>query len=175
VEVEIDDNLMEYVITKVENGTLIAKIDGNINTTEAIIIRIKTTKIDGFEASSGASIRSKSTLKGTNISIKTSSGSVVNTDLEYEKVISEASSGSEITLSGKALIVETSSSSGSTINAKDLAANEITAESSSGSNTTVNPIVFLNAKASSGSTIEYIQNAKKIIKKEGSGGSIFKK
>ena len=28
IEVEIDDNLIEYVITKVENGTLIAKIDG---------------------------------------------------------------------------------------------------------------------------------------------------
>ncbi|MDP5098100.1 MAG: DUF2807 domain-containing protein [Flavobacterium sp.] len=172
VEVEIDDNLMEYVITKVENGTLIAKIDGNINTTEAIIIRIKTTKIDGLEASSGASIRSKSNLKGTNISIKTSSGSVVNTDLEYEKVISEASSGSEITLLGKALVVETSSSSGSTINAQDLAANEITAESTSGSNTTVNPIVLLNAKASSGSSIVYVKAAKKIVKEESSGGSV---
>jgi predicted small secreted protein len=175
IVVEIDDNLMKYVITKVENGTLIAKIDGNITTTEAIIIRIKTAEIDGLEASSGASIRSKNTLKGTNIAVETSSGSLINADLEYEKVVSEASSGSEITLSGKALIVETSSSSGSTINAKDLAANEITAESSSGSNTTVNPIVFLNAKASSGSTIEYIKDAKKIIKKEGSGGSIFKK
>jgi predicted small secreted protein len=175
IVVEIDDNLMKYVITKVENGTLIAKIDGNITTTEAIIIRIKTAEIDGLEASSGASIRSKNTLKGTNIALETSSGSLINADLEYEKVVSEASSGSEITLSGKALIVETSSSSGSTINAKDLAANEITAESSSGSNTTVNPIVFLNAKASSGSTIEYIKDAKKIIKKEGSGGSIFKK
>ena len=175
VEVEIDDNLMEYVITKVENGTLIAKIDGNITTTEAIIIRIKTAEIDGLEASSGASIRSKNTLRGTKIAFETSSGSIINADLEYEKVVSEASSGSEITLSGKALIVETSSSSGSTINAKDLAANEIIAESSSGSNTTVNPIVFLNAKATSGSTIEYIQDAKKIIKKEGSGGSIFKK
>ena len=34
VEVEVDDNLMKYIVTKVENGTLIVKIDGDINTME---------------------------------------------------------------------------------------------------------------------------------------------
>jgi len=174
VIVEVDDNLMEHIITRVENGTLIVKIEGNINSMESAIVHVKTTTINGLESSSGASIRSKSTLKGTNLTVKTSSGSSINTDLEYEKVESESSSGSEITLSGKALIVKTNSSSGSTINALDLAANEITAESTSGSNTTVNPIVLLNAKASSGSSIEYVKDPKKVVKEESSGGSVSK-
>ena len=174
VEVEVDDNLMEHIITRVENGTLIVKIEGNINSMESAIVHVKTTTINGLESSSGASIRSKSTLKGTNLTVKTSSGSSINTDLEYEKVESESSSGSEITLSGKALIVKTNSSSGSTINAQELAANEITAESTSGSNTTVNPIVLLNAKASSGSSIEYVKDPKKVVKEESSGGSVSK-
>ena len=174
IEVEVDDNLMKYIVTKVENGTLIVKIEGNINSMESAIVHVKTTTINGLESSSGASIRSKSTLKGTNLTVKTSSGSSINTDLEYEKVESESSSGSEITLSGKALIVKTNSSSGSTINAQELAANEITAESTSGSNTTVNPIVLLNAKASSGSSIVYVKDPKKVIKEESSGGSVSK-
>ena len=174
VIVEVDDNLMEHIITRVENGTLIVKIEGNINSMESAIVHVKTTTINGLESSSGASIRSKSTLKGTNLTAKTSSGSSINTDLEYEKVESESSSGSEITLSGKALIVKTNSSSGSTINAQELAANEITAESTSGSNTTVNPIVLLNAKASSGSSIVYVKDPKKVIKEESSGGSVSK-
>jgi ribosome-associated translation inhibitor RaiA len=174
VEVEVDDNLMEHIVTRVENGTLIVKIDGNINTMESAIVRVSTKTIEGLESSSGATIRSKSTLKGTNLTAKTSSGSTINTDLEYEKVESESSSGSEITLSGKALIVKTNSSSGSTINAQELAANEITAESTSGSNTTVNPIVLLNAKASSGSSIVYVKDPKKVIKEESSGGSVSK-
>ena len=174
VIVEVDDNLMEHIITRVENGTLIVKIEGNINSMESAIVHVKTTTINGLESSSGASIRSKSTLKGTNLTVKTSSGSSINTDLEYEKVESESSSGSEITLSGKALIVKTNSSSGSTINAQELAANEITAESTSGSNTTVNPIVLLNAKASSGSSIEYVKDPKKVVKEESSGGSVSK-
>ena len=172
VEVEVDDNLMEHIFTRVENGTLIVKIDGNINTMESAIVRVSTKTIEGLESSSGATIRSKNTLKGTNLALKSSSGSTINTDLEYEKVSSESTSGSEIKLSGKALTLDTKSSSGSEIDAKDLAANEITAQSTSGSNTTVNPIVLLNAKASSGSSIDYVKEPKKVIKEETSGGSV---
>ncbi len=172
VEVEVDDNLMEHIVTRVENGTLIVKIEGNINTMESAIVRVRTKTIEGLESSSGATIRSKSTLRGTNLKVKSSSGSTINTDLEYEKVSCESSSGSEIKLSGKALALDTKSSSGSEIDAKDLAANEITAQSTSGSNTTVNPIVLLNAKASSGSSIDYIKEPKKVIKEETSGGSV---
>ena len=172
VEVEVDDNLMEHIVTRVENGTLIVKIDGNINTMESAIVRVSTKTIEGLESSSGATIRSKNTLKGTNLALKSSSGSTINTDLEYEKVSSESTSGSEIKLSGKALTLDTKSSSGSEIDAKDLAANEITAQSTSGSNTTVNPIVLLNAKASSGSSIDYVKEPKKVVKEETSGGSV---
>ena len=174
VEVEVDDNLMEHIVTRVENGTLIVKIDGNINTMESAIVRVSTKTIEGLESSSGATIRSKNTLKGTILALKSSSGSTINTDLEYEKVSSESTSGSEIKLSGKALTLDTKSSSGSEIDAKDLAANEITAQSTSGSNTTVNPIVLLNAKASSGSSIDYVKEPKKVIKEETSGGSVSK-
>ena len=172
VEVEVDDNLMEHIVTRVENGTLIVKIEGNINTMENAIVRVRTKTIEGLESSSGATIRSKNTLKGTNLALKSSSGSTINTDLEYEKVSSESTSGSEIKVSGKALALDTKSSSGSEIEAQDLAANEITAQSTSGSSIIVNPIVFLNAKASSGSSIDYVKEPKKVIKEETSGGSV---
>ena len=172
VEVEVDDNLMKYIVTRVENGTLIVKIDGNINTMESAIVRVKTKTIEGLESSSGASIKTINKLSGTSVALKTSSGSTIQADLEYEKVSCESSSGSEIKVSGKALALDTKSSSGSEIDAKDLAANEIFAQSTSGSNTTVNPIVLLNAKASSGSSIDYIKEPKKVIKEETSGGSV---
>lgn len=172
VEVEVDDNLMKYIVTRVENGTLIVKIDGNINTMESAIVRVKTKTIEGLESSSGASIKTINKLSGTSLALKTSSGSTIQADLEYEKVSCESTSGSEIKVSGKALALETKSSSGSEINAKELASNEITAQSTSGSNTTVNPIVLLNAKASSGSSIDYVKEPKKVVKEETSGGSV---
>jgi len=172
IEVEVDDNLMDHIITKVENGTLIVKIEGNINTMESAIVRVRTKTIEGLESSSGATIRSKSTLTGSNLSVKSSSGSEINIDLEYEKVSCESTSGSEIKVNGKALVLDTKSSSGSEIDAQDLAANEITAQSTSGSSIIVNPIVVLNAKASSGSSIDYVKEPKKVIKEETSGGSV---
>lgn len=161
VEVEVDDNLMKYIVTRVENGTLIVKIDGNINTMESAIVRVKTKTIEGLESSSGASIKTINKLSGTSVALKTSSGSTIQADLEYEKVSCESTSGSEIKVSGKALTLDTKSSSGSEINAKELASNEITAQSTSGSSTTVNPIVLLNAKASSGSSIDMLRSQKK--------------
>jgi len=174
VEVETDDNLMQHVITKVENGTLIVKIEGNINTMSSIDVRVKMNSITGLEASSGSRISSKNTFKGSSIALKSSSGSEIDAFLEYENVNCESTSGSTITVSGKALKLETASSSGSEIDADELVANEVFAQSTSGSSTTVKPIVLLNAKASSGSSIDYAQTPKTIKKEETSGGSVDK-
>jgi len=174
VEVETDDNLIEHVVTEVENGTLVVKIQGNISMITSINVRIKTETISSLESTSGSSIKSKNTINGSSIALKSSSGSEIKVDLEYESVSCESSSGSEIKASGKTLRLETKSSSGSEIDARNLAANEVYAQSTSGSSTTVNPIVKLDGKASSGSSIDYIKEPKKVTKEETSGGRVDK-
>jgi hypothetical protein len=172
IEVETDDNIQQYVITKVENGTLVVKVEGSIHTESPINVSIKMPLIKGLESSSGSTISSKNTLRGTEISLTSSSGSEIEAVLEYEKVTCDSSSGSNITVSGKALNLQTSTSSGSEIDAEELAANEITADASSGSFTKVKPIVKLKGTASSGSSITYYQKPRTIIKEESSGGSV---
>lgn len=172
IAVETDDNIQQYITTKIENSTLYIKVEGNINTQSPINVNVTMPSISGLDASSGSTIRSKNTLKGTSLSLVTSSGATIEAVLEYEKVSCDASSGSRITASGKALMVTTSSSSGSDIDAKNLAANEIIADASSGSSTKVNPIIKLKGTASSGSSISYYQIPKTLIKTESSGGSI---
>lgn len=172
VEVETDDNLMQYVITRVENGVLLVKMKSNTTTLSPVDVRVRMNVINGLESSSGAKVNTKNTLKGSNISIKSSSGSEIAAVLEYEMVSCESSSGSNIAVSGKTLKLETASSSGSEIEADKLDANEVFAQSSSGSITRVKPIVMLKGKASSGSTIEYVQTPKSITKDETSGGSV---
>ena len=174
VEVETDDNLIEYVVTEVENGTLKVKIEGNINLMTTINVRVKTKSISNLESSSGSSITSKNILNGTSIALKSSSGSEIDVELEYENVNCESTSGSDLKVSGKTLRLETKSSSGSEINASNLAANDVYAQSTSGSTTTVKPIVKLSAKASSGSSIDYVQEPKNVSKEETSGGSVSK-
>ncbi len=172
IEVETDDNIQQYITTKIENGTLYIKVEGSINTQSPINVSVKMPSINGLEASSGSTIHSKDRLKGMSLSLKTSSGSKIEVAIEFEKVTCDASSGSSIAISGKALSIQTSSSSGSEIDAKELAANEIVADASSGSFTKVKPIIKLNGTASSGSTITYYQSPKTLIKTESSGGSV---
>ncbi|WP_396208963.1 head GIN domain-containing protein [Flavobacterium sp.] len=172
VEVETDNNIQQYVTTKVKNGTLYIEVEGSINTDSPINVNIKMPSISSLEASSGSTIHSKNTLKGASLSLNTSSGGEMEAVIEYEKVNCDASSGSRLTVSGKALFLETSSSSGSDIDAKQLAANEIVADASSGSFTKVKPIIKLKGTASSGSSISYYQVPKTLIKTESSGGSI---
>lgn len=172
VEVEADQNLLKHITTKVENGTLMVSSDENIYSAEAEIVHVKVPVIDGLETTSGSNIKSKSTLKGTNITIKSSSGSEIQSTLEYDAISGESTSGSSINLSGKALKSNLVSSSGSTIDASELLSNEVIAEATSGSSTEVHPLLSLKGKASSGASISYEGNPKTVSKEETSGGSV---
>lgn len=172
ISVETDDNLQQYISTKIEKGVLIIESNKNYNSTKTPKIYIKMPVIDELIASSASIITSQNLLKTENINIKSSSGSLIKIDVEADAITLESSSGSSIKASGKALKLETSSSSGSSIDAKELMTNEVISNASSGSNTSIYPILNLNAKASSGSSINYYKIPKTVSKEESSGGNI---
>jgi hypothetical protein len=174
VEVETDQNLQEHISTKVENGTLYITSDENIEEATAKNIRVKLPSLKALEAKSGALVSTKNTFNGTYLSVKTSSGSEADINIEYDLVKCESTSGSTLKVNGKALKITTNSSSGSSINAQGLLVNDVVAESSSGSSSNVHPLVSLKAKASSGSSIDYNSSPKTVIKEESSGGSVSK-
>lgn len=174
VEVEADENLQEHITTKVENGTLIITSDESIDGAATKNIHVKLPSLTSVQTTSGSSMTTKNSFNGTDIKVKTSSGSEANLSLEYDNVSCETSSGSNITVKGKALKLNTDSSSGSEINAKDLLVNEVVSQSTSGSSTQVHPLVNLKAKASSGSSIDYDGSPKTVNKEVSSGGSVSK-
>ena len=172
ITVEVDDNLQQHIITKIENGVLKIEADESYNTSETPVVNVKMPIINGLDTSSGSEITSSGVLITENINVKSSSGSQINISVEADAIKLESTSGSHIEASGKALKLETSSSSGSKIEAKNLMTNEVISESASGSSTSVFPILKLQAKASSGSNISYHKIPKTLSKKESSGGSI---
>lgn len=125
VEVETDDNLVKRVVTKVENGILVLKVDGNVSFMSTINVNITAKSITALKASGGATINSKNTLTGTKIDIQTSNGSQIVAALEIDKVNCTAASGSTIIVSGKAKQLYTDFSSGSEIDTTKLEAAEI--------------------------------------------------
>ena len=174
VEVEADQNLQEHITAKLENGTLIITTDENIDEASSQTVHVKMPSLAALTIASGSSVSVMNVFSGTNIAVKTSSGSEANLSLEYDNVDCESSSGSTLTVKGKALKLKTDSSSGSEINAQGLLVNEVVSQSTSGSSTNVHPLVSLNAKASSGSSIDYDSSPKTVSKEESSGGSVSK-
>lgn len=172
VTVEADDNVIKEIKTRVENGTLVIESDFNsfYNVTKKVTVYMPI--ISNLESTSGSTLKSLNTLIGTNISLKSSSGSSMDATVESDTISLETSSGSEQNIKGKALKLYATSSSGSTIDADEVIANDVAAQSTSGSSIDVNPIVSLDGKASSGSSIHYKNNPKKVNKEESSGGSV---
>lgn len=175
ITVIADENLLEYIQTEIVDNVLIIQSERNIKKATSKRIIVTMPKIEKINSSSGASITSQNTLKGSDIDLDTSSGSSMTLILEYDQIIAESSSGSSMKLEGTCLAIDLDSSSGSKINAEALKANIVHAESSSGSSMSTFPIIEFTAKASSGSSIVYFNTPKMITQNKNSGASISSK
>tara|TARA_R110002124_G_scaffold163743_1_gene331143 strand:+ start:234 stop:974 length:741 start_codon:yes stop_codon:yes gene_type:complete len=175
ITVEADDNLINSITTKIENGVLIISCDyDSFFDIESKKVTVKMPSIEALRASSASSVSSSNKLRGEEITVRASSAANIKLDLEYDRVDAKASSAGTIAMNGLALSLNSAASSGSDIDADDLFSNEVIATASSGASITINPIVKLKAKATSGSSILYVKTPKSIERKTSSGGSIEK-
>jgi len=173
ITVEADDNLQKEIETTVENGTLVIRCKFNsFRNISQKKVTVKMPVINKIEASSAASVASKNIIQGQDIELETSSAATMDVNVESDNISCITSSGSSITIEGKALKTIARASSGSSVNAGKLLANEIEADASSGGDLVVHPIVSLKAGASSGGSINYNNAPKTIEKTASSGGSI---
>lgn len=87
IKVEADDNLQKSILTEVENGVLIISSESNMNIRSGKRkVWVKMPIIEELQASSASQIRSINTLKGAEISIKTSSASSGDLNLEMDHI-----------------------------------------------------------------------------------------
>jgi hypothetical protein len=173
ITVEADDNLQKEITTTVENGVLViaCKVN-NFISVKSKKVTVKMPVIEALEASSASTINSNSVLKGSSLSLVSSSAATIHATVEYETIQLTTSSASNQSIKGKTLHLETSASSGSVIDTAELLANDVVANSSSAGSIVVHPIVSLKAQATSGGDVRYNTAPKSIQKKENSGGSI---
>lgn len=175
VTVEADENLQDIIETKLEDGTLYINTTKNIKKAKSKLVMVAIfDNLDAVEASSGASIKSITTVFSDNLYVKSSSGASIELNVLAKNLTAKSSSGSTIVLNGQTLQLDTKSSSGSAINAKDLAANHATAKASSGATITLNVESSLNAEASSGGEISYRGDPKVVNKNASYSGSVKK-
>jgi hypothetical protein len=176
VSVETDDNLMELVETKVENGELQISIKEHVSLNNATIrIYVTAPELTTVTASAGASIEGKETLNSTNsISLNASAGASIAAALEAPGVDVDASAGGEIKISGRTRSLNVNSSAGANVRAFELLSENTVVEATAGGNANVFASVSLQANASGGGDINYKGAATLVKKEESGGGSVSK-
>ncbi|MCF6180836.1 head GIN domain-containing protein [Lutibacter sp.] len=172
LKVEADENIMDLLITKVENNQLKIYFKKNVYKAKARNVYLTTNEISSIEASSGSSVKTENTWQIPSLKINTSSGSSVKIHVKADDISSSSSSGSTLRIYGKTNKFSAKASSGSSINANKLMSMDVLAKASSGANVTVNVSGKLTAKASSGGSVDYEGNPTEINKDTSSGGNV---
>lgn len=154
VEVEADDNLLEYIKTETSGDTLKIYSDGSISTKSEINVKISMPEINSLDVS-GASTAIVSNVKSDSLELG-------------------ASGASKIKIDGEATNLEAEASGASRINAEGLKIENANVEAIGASNMTVWTNAELKADASGASSIYYIGEPKN-IKQNSSGASSVKR
>lgn len=172
ISVEADENIIDLIGTDVKNGKLkIHAIENIGRATKKVFVSLPN--VTSLTSSSGAHLTAQNLIESNELTIDSSSGSIMDVEVSVRELDIDASSGANINISGRANEVYVDGSSGANIRAKDLLAKECRADGSSGSNISVNVSESLTADASSGANISYSGDAT-VKKNKSVSGSVHK-
>lgn len=172
IMVEADENVIDLIGTDIRDGKLkIHAIENIGRATKKVYVSMPD--ITGLHSSSGADLIGKSVIESDKITLRASSGSDLQIELNADEVDADTSSGADIKISGEANVLHASASSGSDIKARDFKVQTCRANASSGADISVNVSESLIADASSGADISYTGEAT-VQKKKSVSGSVHK-
>ncbi|GAO45714.1 hypothetical protein FPE01S_08_00340 [Flavihumibacter petaseus NBRC 106054] len=169
--------LTDRIITEVEGGVLRISIDdrgGNSNWRRGVKFRayVSVRELNKLVASSGASVRTGSTINVNKLDVDASSGAVIDAEFKAQEIHSDNSSGAVTELKGTTEHLKVESSSGSVFKGSELTSVNCEADASSGGQINIVVTKELNAEASSGGEIKYKGGGVIRNLRTGSGGSV---
>lgn len=176
VEVEADDNIIKFIVTRVEDNTLKIYMKDNFSFSNVHMkVMITAPLINSIKASGSAEVEVLDKLAGSGkLSFKASSSSSIKAEVDAPEIETDASSSATINLTGRTKSHKSEASSSADIRAFGLLSESVTARVSSSANIQVFASVNINARASSSGSIEY-KGAAAVSKSESSSGSVEKK
>lgn len=175
IEVQADDNLMEYIKAEVNSGTLQIYVNENVNLKmNNVRVNVTAVELTKLNASSGSNLTVENMIKSELFNCEASSGADMEFQIMTENLSVNASSSGEITIKGKADEASLSASSAGDIEANNLRVSDCDADASSGSEINVYVSGDLSASASSGGEINFKGNPNIKKMNSSSGGEINK-
>lgn len=191
INIAADDNVIEHVVVKAENGKLKVAFEpsiksvSNINVTVTIPANGRIRSLDAssaskitsdvvltadrFEMDASSAAKIKVAVKSVVCEIEASSSSSIIAQVETQSCEIKGKSASNITVKGSADKCSVDLSSASDLAAKEFVVKDLSIDTSSASDATVNCTEKLRASASSASDIRYTGNCTKSIKQSSAG------
>ncbi len=155
VQVEADDNLLQYIKTEVDDGVLEISTTKRIKSHSGLKIRISAPDIEKIEASGVAKVN-VSNVKNAGLNVDTSGASKVELAGETDKLVIEVSGASKI-------------------EAENLKARAATVDASGASKINIFATESVRADASGASKITYTGGATDVVKKTSGASSVSPK
>ncbi|SDE60554.1 Putative auto-transporter adhesin, head GIN domain [Pricia antarctica] len=177
LSLEGEENLLEYIITEVENGKLVIKTEKGVNLKpsswkDGIRITVPVESIDAISLSGSADIVGKTTLKASDFKTAMSGSGDITLDLETESLSASMSGSGDMNLSGNTENFEATISGSGDIKAFDLIADNVEATVSGSADIKVTANKTLKARVSGSGDISYRGNPKKVDTKTSGSGDI---
>ncbi|MEI2738371.1 MAG: head GIN domain-containing protein [Chitinophagaceae bacterium] len=168
----------DKIVTKVENGILKIHYEtkmGSINKkkeSKNLKAYVSYKTLDLLHATTGAEVKINGVLKSSSLDMKANTGALVDGEVDITTLKVSQSTGSKITLSGKAEKLEIDGDTGSKFKGEDMSTSNCNVTVSTGAIVSVKAEKELQAKANTGGVIKYKGNATIKDIKTNTGGSV---
>lgn len=176
---EGEENLLEYILTEVENDKLVIKVKKGANLkpsswNEGIRITVPVESIDAVSMSGSGDIVGKKTIKTSNFKTSMSGSGDITLDVDTDSMTASMSGSGDMNLSGSTRNFEATISGSGDIKAYELEADTVEATVSGSADIKVTAKEMLKARVSGSGDISYRGNPKKVDTKTSGSGDISK-
>lgn len=129
IKIEGEENLMEYIITEVEKGTLKVKVKKgyNLRTTKKLHVTVPVEEIEKVGLGGSGNVTSEITLKSDDFSVSIGGSGNITLDVEANNIKSSLAGSGNINLSGSTDHFKCSIAGSGDIKAYDLQTNSLKA------------------------------------------------
>ncbi|TMI64770.1 MAG: DUF2807 domain-containing protein [Bacteroidetes bacterium] len=177
VKVEIDANLQEYIITKVENGVLeIHQVNNtNLNASSGIKVYVSGKNFKSFEASGACDIIGENKIENTSeISFHATGASKIELDLKAPKISGDLTGASDLRLAGETKDLYINASGASNARCFELMTENADVDLSGASTADVFASVSVKGEATGASNVTYKGSASSVVVSTSGAGSVNK-
>ena len=174
ITIRIDENLLEYLVTKVEDGKLKIKWKKgiNISTRKGILITVPFKDIEGVSLSGSGDVYSEDTVKADKVRIALSGSGDLRVPVEAQEVSTAISGSGDINLSGVTQELKCSISGSGNIRAYELKSNNADVRIAGSGNIKIFVDQNLRARIAGSGNIRYKGNPKRQDTKVSGSGNV---